>query len=243
MKMQPPESIIKQIEAALERDIRINTHVSQISITVMDDQITLTGEVPDIASKRAAIDAAIRALDGSRIVADRLRIKTDNPRQDLDLKQHAARALLNEPVFSEYTLRAKAAEQTETLRDRGTENKVILLGIQNGSITLSGLVESLTHGRLAEVLMWWTEGCQYVDNQLQVQPPEQDNDYEITDAIRTVLEKDPLVHAGQLSVGTAGGVVVLHGSIASREEKQVAIKDVWCVPGVSDVVDRIETRD
>ncbi len=243
MEMQSPESTIKQIEAALERDIRINTHVSRISVTVENAQIILAGEVPDIASKRAAIDAAIRALDGSRTVTDRLRVRTDNPRQDLDLKQHAARALLNEPVFNEYTLRARAVEQTETLRDRRTEDKVILIGVQDGSITLSGVVESLTHGRLAEVLMWWTEGCQYVDNQLQVQPPEQDNDYEITDAIRTVLEKDPLVHAGQLSVGTAGGVVVLHGSIATREEKQVAIKDVWSVPGVSDVVDRIETRD
>jgi osmotically-inducible protein OsmY len=90
--------------------------------------------------------------------------------------------------------------------------------------------------------MWWLDGCEYVDNQLQIAPPEEDADNEITDAVRIVLEKDPLVHAGQLLVGTAGGVVVLNGSLASKEEKQLAIMDAWYVPGVADVVDRIEAR-
>jgi osmotically-inducible protein OsmY len=45
-----------------------------------------------------------------------------------------------------------------------------------------------------------------------------------------------------LLVGTAGGVVVLNGSVASEEEKSLAILDAWYVPGVADVVDRIEER-
>ena len=114
--------------------------------------------------------------------------------------------------------------------------------IHDGGIALSGQLESFTHMRLAEVLMWWTEGCQFVDNKLEIVPPEQDNDNEITDAVRMVLEKDPLVHDSQLLAGTSGGIVVLNGSVASEEEKKLAILDAWYVPGVADVVDRIETR-
>jgi len=243
MKTESFASDIKKVEAALERDTRVNKHTSQITVTVENDQIILSGEVPDIATKRAAVDTSIRALHGSKTITDQLRLKIDTPKQDLELKQRVTHALLGEAVYNEYTLRARAAGESETLRDKATEHKSIQVGVQAGNITLSGEVESLSHGRLAEVLMWWTDGCQFVDNQLQVVPPEQDNDNEITDAIRLALEKDPLVHASQLRFGTAGGVVVLHGSVASREEKRLAIKDVWCVPGVADVIDRIETRD
>ena len=37
---------------------------------------------------------------------------------------------------------------------------------------------------------------------------EVDNDNEITDVVRMVLEKDPLVHATQLRAGTAAGPVL-----------------------------------
>ncbi len=56
------------------------------------------------------------------------------------------------------------------------------------------------------------------------------------------LEKDPLVQATQLRVGTAGGVVEIQGLVASDEERRLAVLDAWYVPGVWDVVDRIEIR-
>jgi osmotically-inducible protein OsmY len=203
----------------------------------------LEGEVADIPCKRAAVDTCVRALHGAKHVIDRLRVKNTEARQDLELKEDATGALLKESAFGDYTLIAEIANQTEPLRNKGPGNKEIVVAVFDGSITLSGQVESLTHRRLAEVLMWWIDGCRYVDNRLEVVPPEEDTDYEITDAVRIVLEKDPLVHASQLSAATAGGVVVLEGSVATREEKGLALQDVWCIPGVADVVDHVETRD
>ena len=75
---------------------------------------------------------------------------------------------------------------------------------------------------------------------LEVDPPEEDTDDEITDVVRMVLEKDPLVHASQLRVGTAGGVVEMRGLVASDEERRLAVLDAWYVPGVWEVADRIE---
>ena len=57
-----------------------------------------------------------------------------------------------------------------------------------------------------------------------------------------VLEKDKLVDASQLRVGTAGGIVELRGLLASEEERHLAVRDVWYVPGVWNVVDHIEVR-
>lgn len=238
------DELLKTITARLEQDTRVNLHRSAITLGVEDNAIVLQGQVNTIAEKRAAIDTVTRTLleRGRWPIVDRLHVKPTARKENLELKQAAAAALNDEPVFRDYTLLTKVAENIETLRDKGPGNKVIMAAVSDGCISLSGQVESHSHRRLAEVLMWWTEGCEFVDNQLDIVPPERDTDNEITDAVRIVLEKDPLVHADQLRVGTAGGVVMLNGSVASEEERRLAIMDAWYVPGVADVVARIEAR-
>lgn len=131
--------------------------------------------------------------------------------------------------------------QLETLRvgrsDWGEQR--IEIEVREGTVILAGQVLSLTHRRLAEVLAWWAAGCERVENLLHVVPPEQETDDELTDAIRLVLEKDPLVRPDALKVTVRDGVVTLEGGLASDDERLLAVQDVWYVPGVQDVVDRI----
>lgn len=244
MEINSANDIVKNLTATLERDTRVNVHQSPITVRTENNEVVLEGQVDNIAEKRAAVDSVTRTLLGQErwSIIDQLHVKPADHKEDLELKEAVTLALSNEPVFRDYTLFTKVAENIETLRNKGAGNTEIMAIIEDGCITLSGQVESLSHRRLVEVLMWWTNGCEYVDNQIEVVPPERDTDNEITDAVRIVLEKDPLVHASQLLVGTAGGVVVLSGSLASKEEKTLAILDAWYVPGVADVVDRIETR-
>ena len=101
---------------------------------------------------------------------------------------------------------------------------------------------SLSHRRLAEVLAWWTTGVVGVNNQLRVTPAEEDNDDEITDALRMVLEKDPWLDAGQIWAHTHGGTVVLDGLLPSNEQKHMAECDAWYINGVTKVKNRIEVR-
>lgn len=237
--------IIKNINARLEADTRINLHRSPVTVKIENNAVILEGEMDNIAEKRATVDAATRTLfrrDHWQVV-DRLDVKPASRKGNRELKEGATLALLDEPVFRAYTILARAEKQLDTIRDMKPDYREILAEILDGRITLSGQVESLSHQRLAEVLMWWTPGCRYVLNLLQIVPPEQDNDNEINDAVRMVLEKDPLVHSSQLAIHTAGGVVEMLGSLASKEEKKIAVMDAWYVPGVSDVVDRIDTRD
>jgi osmotically-inducible protein OsmY len=127
----------------------------------------------------------------------------------------------------------------ETLNEEGG---LIGIAVHKGVVQLTGKVGSLSHRRLAEVRAWWTGGCELVENHLKVEPPEKETDDELTDAVRMVLEMDPLVHAGQIYARARDGVVTLEGYVASKEEKKLAILDAWYVPGVHEVVDRLEAR-
>ena len=93
---------------------------------------------------------------------------------------------------------------------------------------------------LATVLAWWAPGCRDVVNLLEITPPEDDNDDEICDAVRLVLDKDPLVHGDQISTQVRNREVMLRGMVANNEERRMATQDVWYIEGVRNVIDQLE---
>jgi osmotically-inducible protein OsmY len=78
-----------------------------------------------------------------------------------------------------------------------------------------------------------------VHNLLEVDPPEDDADNEITDAVRLALEKDPFVNASQITARTTDGAVILEGLVPRPMEREMAEDDAWYVFGVDDVVNGI----
>jgi osmotically-inducible protein OsmY len=90
------------------------------------------------------------------------------------------------------------------------------------------------------VLAWWTPGCRDVVNALEVLPPEQDNDDEVSDALSLVLEMDPLIpDPGQIRVHTRNYVVTLDGLVATQAEKDRAEQDAWCLFAVDNVINQL----
>jgi osmotically-inducible protein OsmY len=79
-----------------------------------------------------------------------------------------------------------------------------------------------------------------VVNELEVTPAEQDTDAEINDAVNLVLDKDPLVHNGQIHASTDHGVVTLEGLVREPQERQMAENDVWYLSGVRGVLNQIQ---
>lgn len=242
MAHQVPEALLIRIRAALERDRRVNMHQSPITVWSQKGQIVLDGMVDDIIAKRAAFNDASKLTRGRWPVLDLLRINPGQAMEDLALRDEIGDLLAKEPVFADHTLTVAVDDEIATLHDPGRPAGHIHLDIQNGVVTLIGQVASLSHKRLAEALTWWAAGCVAVNNLLTVEPAEEDTDDELTDAVRLLLEKDPLVHADQLRVGTAGGVVELSGSVASDQERRLAVLDAWYITGVWDVIDRIQVR-
>jgi osmotically-inducible protein OsmY len=241
MGQKTVNNLFNDLTAALERDPRIDIHHYPLRIRIQDQHVSLEGQVENIAAKKAAITQA-KKLFGDKFVTDELRVTPAEHKEDGALRD-AVITLYHEPALSEITLRLNINGGFSVVREvPGDDNdSMIDVRVTDGTVTLSGWVRSLTHKRLAEVLVWWTAGCESVDNQLEVTPPEEDNDQEITDAVRMVQEKDPFVHASQLAVNTSKGIVTLQGYVASKEEKKLAALDAWYVSGVQDVVDQIQT--
>jgi osmotically-inducible protein OsmY len=90
------------------------------------------------------------------------------------------------------------------------------------------------------VLAWWVPGCRDVVDALEVLPPEQDNDDEVSDALSLVLEMDPMIpHPGQIRILTRNYVVTLEGLAGSEAEKTRAEQDAWCLFAVDRVINHL----
>lgn len=233
--MHDADEIRQQARAALEREPRVNPHRSPIEITIEGHTATLTGEVSGIDAKRRAVER-VRAVVGVGTVVDRLRVAPSETLGDSAIRDKVCGYLLDEPVYKRMTVSCRAQGGDEILSRRPDEAEGrIEIAVADGVVTLRGEVFSLSHRRLAEVLTWWVPGVRNVINELAVEPPEDDNDDEISDAIELVLDKDPIIHAGQIARHVRDGRVVLRGLVTTEEEKRMAEEDVWYVEGVREI--------
>lgn len=234
------KNIVKAILADLERDTRINLHQYPIRVGVEDDTLVLRGIVGNIAAKRLAHHVAHRHA-GDLAVRDHVRVIAPEPGNEGKLREEIVALLEGESVFNSCGLTVREGDRLEILRPACGEwgSHRIEIEVRDGTVILSGDVLSLTHRRVAEALAWWAAGCEAVENHLHVVPPEQETDGELADAVRLVVEKDPLVHADRLSITARNGVVTLQGLLASNEERLLAEQDAWYVSGVRDVVNGI----
>lgn len=243
MGKNAPINLSKTLTAALEHEPRINLHRYPIQVSILDGVVCLEGTVENIVAKKTAHTIACRHANGHAVL-DRLRVAVNPPLQDGALRDQVVHTLFHEPAFNDYGMHVKQNGSLDILRNKQNDaTGTIEIHTHSGIVTLEGEVGSLTHRRLAEVLVWWTAGCQDVDNRLRVTPPERENEGELADAVRIVLEKDPLVHADQILVRVQRHTVTLKGYLASREERKLAVLDTWYVPGVREVMDCIESRN
>lgn len=239
--MPDRDEVIRRVRAALEREPRINLHRFPIRIDFVEGGVILEGEVEHVGAKKLALELAA-ATEGVRGVVDRLRVAPAERRGDGAIRDAFAAYLLREPELRNCTIRALVKGELRILREVPSAEGEIEIAVEDGVITLEGRVISLSHKRLAGVLAWWTRGCRDVVNSLDVQPPEEDNDDEVVDALRLVLELDPLVQADQIRIRCRNFVVTLEGYVRTEEERRQAERDAWCLFAVDDVINRIEVR-
>jgi osmotically-inducible protein OsmY len=240
--MPSPEAICAQVRAALEHERRINLHRYPVHLRYEDGILTLDGEVEHIVAKKLALElgAAVPGVDG---LVDRLRVAPTQAMGDGAVRDHVRDALLQEPAFATFAIAVRVQGQMDTVRPvNGTPFGSIEVAVADGVVTLNGQVPSLSHKRLAGVLAWWVPGSRDVINGLAVEPPEEDTDDEITDAVRLVLEKDPFVRADQIRVQTQQHVVTLEGLVPNETSKEMAEFDAWYVFGVDRVVNELQVQ-
>ncbi|HYA38909.1 MAG TPA: BON domain-containing protein [Candidatus Methylomirabilis sp.] len=242
--MPEKTSVEKAVMAAFERhhDLNVHRYPIRLEFDFTRNALTLEGEVENIVAKKRAFEIASR-VDGVDGVIDRLTVTPGDRRGDGAIRDSLIQELLQEPALLPCTLRVRHKGTMETVREHSeTPDCAVEVSVDDGIIRLNGHIPSLSHKRLIGALAWWTPGCRDVINGLVVTPPETDNDDEIADALRLVLEKDPLVHADRIGIRVSNRTVTLTGLAGNKEEKKMAELDAWYLFGVNDVVNRIDVR-
>ena len=235
-------ALIARIRAALEKNTRINLHRFPIALSFDGADLVLAGNVEHIGAKKIALQLVAATAPALRIV-DRLRVTPATVMGDREIRDHIVKALLDEPALEHCLLRSRLPKEFANHRQAIPEPiGAIVVEVGDGIVTLNGEVPSLSHKRLAGVLAWWVPGCRDVINGLEEVPPEQDNDDELSDAVRLALEKDPFINAGKIRIATKEWVVTLEGLVPNQTMKQMAERDAWYVLGVKAVVNRLQVK-
>ncbi len=230
------------MKAALEREPRINLHTHPIQMEYQEGVLTLEGEAENIAAKKLSMELAA-ALPQVTGIVDRLHVVPAAHMGDGAILDAVRDVLIQEPALQNCTITVKDKVKVEIVREAAGEGRgVIEISVKDGVVLLDDHVGNLAQKRLAGVLAWWVPGSRDVINGMAVEPPEEDNDDEITDAIRMVLEKNRLVNQDQIRVSTKSSVVTLEGEVLSGAQKNMAEFDAWYVFGVDKVINKIAVR-
>jgi osmotically-inducible protein OsmY len=182
------------------------------------------------------------ALPGVSGIVDRLHTRPAAPLGDGEIADHLERDLLGESAFDDGGVTRQVRDVRSVVREAPARQQPwsLELHVTDGIVTLDGEVPSLSHKRLAGVFAWWVPGSRDVINGLGVEPPENDNDDEILDALRLVLEKDPLVNATQVGATCADTVITLRGLVSNDRQKDLIEFDAWYLFGVNQVINELE---
>lgn len=232
--------IERQVRAALRSEPRLGPQFKLEELNLEDGcVILLRGEAPDVAAKKIALERVAR-IPGVSAIADHLHVKPAAKMQDDEIRVHIRNGLIGEAGFE--GIEVREFDDGAFLQIRGAPLGAlgnIGIEVSKGVVILTGNVPTLTSKRLAGVIAWWVSGTRDVVNGLAVEPTEEDGPDRIADAVRIVLEKDPLVDADQVKVGVRKTVVRLTGSVRSETQHQAAERDAWMVFAVDNVINEI----
>lgn len=235
------ETVLAEVRRALRGEPRVDFDRQAIRLAFTNGEVLVSGEVDDIAAKRLAVERVATTPSVASVV-DELCVRAATSMTDSEIRDLVRTALAEEPVLAGCTIREPVSGGFTTVRSPSTEVGRIDIKAQRGVVILEGDVSSLAQRRLAGVLSWWVPGTRNVINDLAVRPSEDDSDELIADAVRVVLEKDALVHAGGIRVAARHAVVILDGVVPAAAERAAAERDAWYVAGVADVVNQLEVR-
>lgn len=223
-----------QIEQAINDAALYDPRVREFNIIPEAEEgvVTLRGNVSNLSAKRAAENLAQNTA-GVVGVVNRLKVRTDTVYQTADIEDNVRAALLNNVI---------------------TEPWEVQVGVQNGVVTLTGIVDSYLEKIEAESVASEVSGVNEVNNkitvnfpysyywwdhypyyELYVDPPFSANqpiargidDEQIERNIQRNLWWSPYVDSDQVTVEVDNGAVTLQGTVNSWTEYRKAVEKAW----------------
>lgn len=200
------------VDTQLENDDGVPAH--QIDVRTENGIVSLSGSVPHLLAKERAAEIATM-VKGVRSVINRIEIRTvlrtdDGIRTDVEL------ALLADPATNFF----------------GIE-----VGVRDGTVSLTGRVDSWQEERLCVLVAKGVRGVKKVISNIDVVQSPNRSDDDIRAEIERRLNFDVWVDDALIDVNVIRGQVVLSGTVGSLAEKKRAFGDAW-IAGVKSVDDR-----
>ncbi len=241
--MRVEEQIVSMVAAALERERMVNLHNFPVQLEFNDGVLTMEGEVEHIMSKKRSLEVAA-AIPGVERIVDRLRLVPAVQMQDGEIRDHVCNALLDESMLGSCAIWAIVKGKPEVVREPDNDvDGSIDVDVSDGIVVLNGAVSSLTAKRLAGAFAWWVPGSRDVVNGIEISPAQDDNDDEVVDAVRLVLEKNPFINVSQIRVSCSNYSVKLEGLVRNEAQKQMAEADAWYVFRVDGVTNQLMVEE
>ncbi len=190
---------------------------AEIGVAAKDGVVTLTGKVRTYAQRYSAEKAAHRVAGVKAVASDLdVHLLPEHERTDTEI----AHAVLNA-----FTWNVAVPEDK------------IQVGVENGWVTLEGLVDWDYQRRAAEGSVRAVAGVRGVSNLIGVTPRVSVSN--VREKIEAALKRNAEVDASRIRVAAADGKVTLRGSVRSWTERADAERAAWAAPGVREVEDLI----
>jgi osmotically-inducible protein OsmY len=222
--------IEEEIKQAMNYDVRLDNGF--IDVEVDQGKVSLSGSVGSAAEKQHAITKAWVA--GVTMVDSK----------DLDVKDLAR----NENLRKEKYVHKTDDEIKQAIKDAFLYDPRVLsfnpeVSVNNGYVTLSGVVNNLQAKRAAENDARNVVGVFGVTNNLEVSPLDLLTDSELKAEILKGLNRYPSIENWQVNVTVNNGIVYLSGSVDTYFEKSQAETVAANTKGVLDIKNNIDVAN
>lgn len=238
---------LETVRGALDRSIpREQLGLKQL-VFERDGALLIEGEAASLATKKRTLRIAALTSNAPGLV-DRLHVRPALPMQDGEIRAHLTELFALDPRFCDTAIyedrnTSPLAEDYAPVAaaSEGAAGR-LNIEVNDAVVTLDGAVPSLVRKRLAGAIAWRIAGVRDVVNGLAVEPPEDDGPDQLEEAVREVLDGNPLFDDTQIKAGVFGDAVRLTGLVHSQAARETAEEEVWRILGVDDVINEIEVR-
>ena len=211
----------EQLRDDLLRELEWDSQLAgiQVGVQVRDGTVTLSGAVPSLIAKIAAVRAAHR-VGGVLDVADETTVVLPGAHGPTDPEiAHAVRHALEWDIL--------------------VDDRRIQSTVHEGVVTLEGIVKNIRQSEDASRAVRGLKGVRGVVNRIRIAPSDVDPKV-ARRAIEGALERRAEREADRIGVAVEDGTVTLSGTVHSWAERDAVVGAVSHAPGISAVRDRLK---